>query len=112
MAWDSEGLSRAYLARAERAALYLEETKRKSKQKRSYEHIYDMTLAEFYVYNYLHGKIFLKSRASLLQELERYLSGEERIKAGADAFERERFIQYWRKQVEQLIHEFESPPSG
>ena len=74
--WDTDRISRTFFSLAMEAERYCNEVRKKVKLNPSYERIYDEHLAKFYVYNYLHGKLFLSSREQLVEELQRMLSYE------------------------------------
>ena len=66
---------------------------------------HDDALSEFYVYNYLHGKLFLASRRALLAELKEFRDIEQ-IDTGA--FDQDRFRKAHRRIVDSLIDRFEA----
>ena len=103
-AWDPDTLTRRFLHQAEDAERYLREVRDKIKANPSYEHIYDDHTARFYVFNYLHGKTFLATRKTLLEELQSLLDAT--INPGADAYDKDRFERYRRSYIERLIEEF------
>lgn len=101
--WDPEALTRRFLHQAEDAERYLAEVRGKVKSNPSYQHVYDEHMARFYVFNYLHGRTFLESRNSLLQELQSILTAQV---PSPDVYDKERFETYRRRYIEQLIEEF------
>jgi len=102
--WDPDALTKRFLHQAEDAERYLNEVRSKIKRSSSYEHVYDEHMARFYVFNYLHGKIFLENRESLLRELKSLASTN--IRPGPDVYDKDRFENYRRRYLEQLIEEF------
>jgi hypothetical protein len=104
--WDPESLSREFLAKAEASRQYLREVKLKLRLMRSYEFIFDETLAELRVFNDLHGGPFLRSRHDLLDELKRLLDLE--VSKEPEALDFERFKIVRRNIIENLIRRFES----
>ncbi|WP_439504216.1 hypothetical protein [Methylophaga sp.] len=90
--WDRDRISEFYLRQAQEAERYCNEVRGKIKRTFSYEAVFDEHMAKFYVYNYLHGRTFLESRESLLEELNEMLSQKV---AAADCFDQERF-DLWR----------------
>ena len=103
--WDPESLSQEFLAKAEACRQYLREVKPRLRLMRSYEFIFDQTLAELQVFNYLHGSAFLSSRNDLLAGLRSLLELEEPKEP--EALDFERFKIAWRNIIENLIHRFE-----
>jgi hypothetical protein len=70
MAWETNTLSQQFLTRAEAVELYLHEVRAKVKSNAAYQVIHDQTLAEFYVYNHLHGRTCLQTRETFVRYLE------------------------------------------
>jgi hypothetical protein len=68
--WDREGLHSEFLRKAQNAITYVEEVRVNAKSNRSYERLHDEALAEFYVYNYLHGRSFLATKGETVAALE------------------------------------------
>ena len=93
------------MAKAEGADRYLREIRTKISRTTSYEHIYDETLAEFWVFNYLHGRTFLSTRETLLAELRAFVSTPA---TPHDAYEMDRFRSFRQRVIESLISRFES----
>jgi hypothetical protein len=103
--WNPESLSKEFLAKAEACRQYLREVKAKLRFRRSYEFIFDQTLAEFYVFNSLHGKSFLATRDDLLARLRSLLELE--VPKEPEALDFERFKIVRRNIIETLIRRFE-----
>ncbi|HEX8830088.1 MAG TPA: hypothetical protein VF705_02925 [Longimicrobium sp.] len=102
--WDVESVSRSFQYRADSTDRYLQEIRPKVQDRPAYEIVYDMHLAEFWVYNYLHGKTFLQNRETLVAELSRMLAAGP--PEGARAFDRNAFAQYWRNEVTAVLTKF------
>jgi len=102
--WDMNALSNRFLSQVEDTERYLEEVKFKVKSNKSYEHIYDEHLAKFYVYNYLHGRTFLVSCENLLKELKSMAINP--LRAPNDAYDAQRFENYYHRYINNLIEEF------
>jgi hypothetical protein len=103
--WDPESLIQEFLAKAEACRQYLREVKPKLRLMRSYEFIFDQTLAELQVFNYLHGSTFLGSRHDLLAGLRSLLEVEVPKEPEVLDFERFRIVR--RNIIESLIRRFE-----
>ena len=103
--WDSAALSAEFLSRAKDAELYLGEIRPKIRLNTSYERVNDEALAKFYVYNYLHGRDFLQTRATLLPVLHAFLAMD--VAKPTEAFDFNRFLEFRRVFVQGLIHRFE-----
>ena len=82
---------------------YLAEVRIKVKSNRSYERLYDETLAEFYVYNYLHGRYFLATKGETVAALE-VLAGSPAPKE--TVFDPERFAAHRLKLIRGLLDRF------
>lgn len=107
--WNSDVVSQQFLAQAKNAERYLQEVRMKVKSNLSYQHVYDEHLARFYVYNYLHGRLFLASRAALLKELQSMATHP--IPASLKAYDDERFGTYRQQYLDHLIEQFSSESS-
>lgn len=111
--WNDNQLSNRFQFCAEKAEQYLRELPDKIRRNSSYERIYDETLAEYYVYNYLHGKTFLSSRFTLLRELRemKMQNIPMREKRGEDSFGQvynaEGFSDSRLRLIDSLISEFQ-----
>ena len=103
--WDPRNLSQEFLAKAEECRQYLREVRPKIRLIRSYEFIFDQTLAELEVYNNLHGSRFLASRHDLLAGLRSLLEVE--VPKGPEVLDFERFKIVRRGIIENLIRRFE-----
>jgi hypothetical protein len=103
--WDPKTLSEEFLAKAEACRQYLREVKPKLHLMRSYEFIFDQTLAEHQVFNYLHGSTFLASRHDLLAGLRSLLEVE--VPKEPEVLDFERFKIVRRNIIENLIRRFE-----
>ncbi len=103
--WDPMGLRQEFLAKVEACERYLHEAKGKLHITRSYQFIFDQTLAELHVFNCLHGKTFLASRHDLLAGLKSMLELE--VPKVPEVFDFERFKMVRRNIIENLIRRFE-----
>ena len=103
--WDPESLSQEFLAKARACEQYLDEVRIKLHLTRSYELIFDEALAEFHVFNSLHGKPFLATRDQLLAELRDLVEKEIPKVLGILDFERFKMVR--QNLIENLIHRFE-----
>lgn len=103
--WDPKGLSQEFLAKVEACERYLREAKAKLQITRSYQFIFDQTLAELNVFNCLHASAFLASRDDLLAGLKSLLELE--VPKVPDVFDFERFKMVRRNIIENLIRRFE-----
>ena len=70
MAWDTRIRSTQYLARAESARIRVKKCLARIQHSDQYKRLHDEALAEFHVFNRLHGRNFLKTPATLLAELQ------------------------------------------
>ena len=102
--WNVEQLSRSYRRQAEEAERYCKEVRGKISVSPSYKAIFDEHVAKFSVYNYLHGRTFLSSKAELLSELRRMLSFSA---SSSECFDEARFETYRRMYInyEIALHE-------
>jgi hypothetical protein len=103
--WNPESLSREFLATAEEAERYLSELRAKLQLTKSYEPIYDETLAKFYVFNYFHGRTFLQTRRSLLSALREFMAFNP--EKPNDVFDFERFLAFRKNITQGLIRRFQ-----
>jgi hypothetical protein len=103
--WDPKGLSQEFLAKVEACERYLREAKAKLHITRSYQFVFDQTLAELHVFNSLQRGTFLASRDELLSGLKSLL--ELDVPKMPDVFDFERFKMVRRDIVESLIRRFE-----
>ena len=69
MKYDQSKASNSFLKQAEYAEYELNDLRPKCVKSKVYADQFDDRLAKFYVYNYLHGKLFLDTRLQLLREL-------------------------------------------
>lgn len=90
---------------AENAERYMLECRRKSATNANYEALHDEHLAKFFVFNYLHGRIFLATREGLLAELRSFLRVQQT--APLEAFDANRFLEWRQRYVASLIRELE-----
>jgi len=102
--WDEESVSRSFQYKAESTERYLKEIGPKMRERPTYKTVYDMYLAEFYVYNSLHGKAFLRSRDALLAELERMLSADAPHGYGAN--DQDAFARYRKNHIRAALANF------
>jgi hypothetical protein len=103
--WDSERLSQEFLTKAKACERYLDEIRTKLHVTRSFELIFDEALAEFYLFNSLHGKPFLATRDQLLAGLRGLLKVEVPRVLGILDFERYKVVR--QNILESLIRRFE-----
>jgi hypothetical protein len=103
--WDPERLSQEFLVKTEACERYLDEIKAKLHVTRSFELIFDEALAEFYVFNGLHGKPFLATRDQFLAGLRGLLKTEVPKVLGIFDFERFKVVR--QNIIENLIRRFE-----
>ena len=103
--WDPKRLSQEFLAKARACERYLDEIKTKLHVTRSFELIFDEALAEFHVFNSLHGKPFLATRGQFLVGLRGLL--EKEIPKGIGILDLERFKVVRQNLIENLIRRFE-----
>jgi hypothetical protein len=103
--WDPERLSLEFLAKAEACERSLDEIRTKLHLTKSFELIFDEALAEFYVFNSLHGKPFLATRDQFLVGLRGLLKMEVPRVLGILDFERFRVVR--QNIIENLIRRFE-----
>lgn len=104
MPWDRDALHRRFLMMAQNAEHRLNETRAKVRTNTSYKSFFDAALAEFYVYNRLHGRTWLESRQELLRALKETLNGP--TPSTNEPFDKELFAQFWRNILKSLIEEF------
>jgi hypothetical protein len=70
MAWDIRTRSTDYLARAESARTRVNKYLTSIHHSDQFKRLHDQALAEFHVFNRLHGRNFLKTPVALLAELQ------------------------------------------
>ena len=104
-AWDADHLSRRFEHLAQNKDLRVEECRRRSGRSPGHKRAHDEALAEFYVYNRLHGRTFLSSAGALVKEL-RAMKGLD-FKAGSSAFEPDDFERFRIQTIDELLREFE-----
>ena len=97
MPWDPKEWGSRYQVKAENDEQYLSKIKGQVKLRPTYEPIFDEHLASYYVFNRLHGRTFLESKAKLLAELTRMLSEPPETK---EAYDLGRFQTFYRRFVE------------
>lgn len=103
--WDAGALNREFLTRAENAERYLKEVETKLRHNKSYEAIYDQTMAEFYVFNYFHGRSFLLTRESFLASLRDFVESD--AAKPPLIFDFNRFLSFRKNIAHGLIQRFE-----
>lgn len=96
--WDKKQISRSYEDTAQQAENYLNRCREGAKTQEGYKPLHDEHLAKFYLYNYLHGRIFLESPSELLRELQRLLGSPP--KPPRECFDPECFVSWYRVYVE------------
>ena len=90
--WNWQEVSDRYLRIAEEAERYMEEVRQKMGDSLTYQMIFDEHLAKFYVYNNLHGKLFLETKELLIEEVTNLLKTDSPIPR--DAYDAQRFLHY------------------
>ncbi len=106
--WDADALSKRYELLTLNAEGRLKELDWKIKEKPAYAVEYDAVLADFWVYNYLHGKTFLASRDALIGSLREYLGLEEQVaRQVVGPKDRQAFMGHWRRKVDGMIADLE-----
>jgi len=103
--WDLEALTREFLATAQSAERYLSEVRAKLHLTKSYEPIYDQTLADLYVFNYLHDRTFLATRESLLSALHELVASD--VPRPANVFDFNLFLTFRKNIAQSLIQRFQ-----
>jgi hypothetical protein len=110
MQWSPQEISNRFRWKAESFDQCAREMKIKAKSNKNYELLYDLTLADFWVYDHLRASaFFISSRLALLHELRSMLASERRVRSAAQPFDMERFLRYWRASIDSLIKEYEQP---
>ncbi len=99
--WDKNTISEQYRLQAEEAERYLNEIKLKAGDDPSYKLISDEHLARFYVFYYLHGRTFLKTKELLLSELQQMLNADVHIPR--ECSDKEQYKRSYRAYVAQEI---------
>lgn len=102
--WDTDQISKTFRSLAREAERDCNEVRKKVKLNPSYERVYDELLAKFYVYNYLHGRLFLSSREQLVEELQRMLSYE--VIPSPECYDLDRFERYRQACINGEISKF------
>jgi hypothetical protein len=108
--WDPERLSQEFLAKTKACERHLDQIKAKLHVTRSFELIFDETLAEFYVFDYLQGKPFLATRDQFLAGLRGLLKMEVPKVSGMLDFERFKVVR--QNIIESLIRRFDKDGKG
>jgi len=104
--WDEKEISaefRRKALRAEEQGVSCSERARMGVMGAEVDH--DHALSEFFVYDYLQGRKFLKSRAALLSELRHFRNMRQ---TPTGAFDQNRFQEVRDRIVDQLIERFEA----
>ena len=96
--WRPEEMSSRFLAIAEQSEHRLQELQAKLHTSTVYKHEFDEVLAAFFVYNYLHGRTYLETRAAFCAELQRMLKNIPNPFEG----NQERFEAHYRVTVNRL----------
>jgi hypothetical protein len=102
--WDWHSVSEHFRSVANDAERYLNEVRRKVKSNSNYEIIFDEHLAEFYVYNYLHGRTFLETKEMFVAELNKLIEIE--FEAPSESFNKERFLQFRKRFLAGLLDSY------
>lgn len=102
-AWNAEAMSKLFLSEAESADRHLSEVADKAKTNKSFAQIYDQHLARYYLYNYLHGRVFLYSRETLLKELR--VLEQTRFTTPHGVYDAERFEKFRQHYISELIND-------
>lgn len=100
MEWKLNELNRFFKSKADGAERYLIEIRSKLDKSISYEALYDQTLAEYYIFSYLHGRTFLESKQVLLKELNSMFDSPT---IAFDVVDKERFLLSYRNLIKRLI---------
>lgn len=101
--WDAEAMSKLFISEAENAERQLRQAAAKAKMNRSFEHVHDQHLARYYVYNYLHGRSFLFSRETLLDELR--VLAKTRFTTPHEVYDAQRFEEFRQCYISGLIND-------
>jgi hypothetical protein len=104
--WNRDSLTeefRGIALKSEREGIYWSQKAAKGVMGADVNH--DRALAEFYVYNYLHGKSFLVSRDALLAELRVFKDVRTHI---SGAFNQDLFQEVRERILSGLISHFEA----
>jgi hypothetical protein len=101
MGWDPEAVSQRFLRAAATAEDYLREVRSKIASQPTYGTTHDQTLAEYYVYNHLHGRTWLDTRETLLTRLRDMI--HERLQMVSEAQDIEAFHRFRRRLLEHLV---------
>ena len=103
MTWDADALSNRFeLWARQRERDYIQSRSRISRSD-YYKRQHDEELAEFWVYNYIHGKIFLGSQEAFVRELNRLSIDTPTVSA---AFDEDVFKRHYNLTVQRLLDEF------
>jgi hypothetical protein len=102
--WDTEELSRRFVRLAQQADDRKTECRQRVASSPAHKLAHDEALAEFYVYNRLHGRTFLETPAALVEEL-RFTKNLD-FKNGSRAYDPERFERRRINLTDELIAEF------
>jgi hypothetical protein len=103
--WDPPTLSKRFEFAASSAETYFREIRPKMVKQPTYQHVYDEKVAEFCVFNRLHGRTFLDTRDALLAELRSMRAHPPR---DATVNEQSRFERFYGQAIDRLISEFET----
>ncbi len=97
-------MNEEFAAKADSAERYLREVKGKVKANHSYEFIYDATLAEFCVYNWLCERTFV-GREAFLRSLQEWLTAPAPVLN--EAFDQERFARFYGNMIQGLVDKYQ-----
>ncbi len=98
--WNLESISHSFLIAAQMSENYLNEIRPKLVSQPTYKLLYDEHLATFYVYNYLHGRTFLESKATLIKELKRM---KENPNIASEAIVKEHYLNFYTKTIDSIL---------
>jgi len=103
----SDNPSAIFSAIAEQARLRVEECAGKAKGRPTYEREHDEALAKYHLYERHHGRTWTNNPAALIAQIKADLADPTVGAAGAArAFNKEQFLESWRRESENLIARF------
>jgi hypothetical protein len=102
--WDADQISERFLRLAQQAHDRKTECRQRITNSPGHKRAHDEALAEYYVYNRLHGRIFLEAPATLVEEL--YDTKNLDFKNDSDIYDPENFERRRIALTDRLITEF------
>jgi len=102
--WDAESLSKRFEFAASSAESYFQQVRPKMATQPAYQRVYDEKVAEFGVFNRLHGRTCLDTRDALLAELRSMRSDPPH---NASVNDHACFERCYIRAVDNLLCEFE-----